>query len=126
MKAILPNGYDIETHHLHTLEDGTEIWSLKYKEFFTEENYKRGVEPTKKQFKNITQHWIFDDKKHTVSYDIQGPRNQILGTLAGEFLGVSSVGTMTFSDLLIAVFVGISSPNYTPPLVLTKPPHEKG
>lgn len=120
VKAILPNGYEIETHHIHTTEDGTEIWILKYKEFFTEENYKRGAEPTKKHLKNITHHWIFDDEKHTVSYDIQGPRNQILGILAGEFLCVSPVGTMTFSDLLITVSAGLLSSKQTTPPVRTK------
>ena len=126
VEAILPKGYEIETHHIHTTEDGTEIWSLKYKEYFTEEKYKRGAEPTKKQFKNITRHWIFDDEKHTVFYNIQGPRNQILGTLAGEFLGVSPLGTMTFSDLLLTVAASLSSPNYTLPLAITKPSKEKG
>ena len=84
------------------------------------------MEPTKKQFKNLTHNWIFDDEKHTVSYDIQGPRSKILGTLAGEFLGVSPVGTMTFSDLLITVSASLLSSNQTTTPVKTKPPKQKG
>ena len=103
IEAVMPNGYEIETHHLHTLEDGTEIWELKYKEFFTEEDYNRAAEPSKKAFKNVTHSYKFDDENHTFSYEVTGPRVQILSVLDGEFLGISPVGTMCFKDLLASV-----------------------
>ena len=121
----MPNGYEIETHHLKTLEDGTEIWVLRYKEFFTEEKYNRAVEPSKKAFKNLTHPHKFDDENHTFSYEVTGPRAQILSVLAGEFLGISPVGTMCFKDLLASVSAKLISNGKMTTLLGTKPPKEK-
>lgn len=103
IEGIIPDGYEIKTRHLHTLEDGTEIWVLKYKEFYTEEDYKRCEDLTKKMLSKKLKQYKFDDTNHTFSYELQGPRGQILSVLAGEFLSVSSFGTTTFKDLM-AIF----------------------
>ncbi len=116
----MPNGYKIETHHLQTIADGTEIWELKYKEFFTEEDYNRIKEQSKKIAEDLTHHYEFDDENHTFYYKIIGPRIQILSTLAGEFMGVSPLGTMTLKDLLVTVSAALLSSGQMTTLIGTK------
>ena len=120
IEAVMPNGYEIETHYLHTDEDGTEIWELKYKEFFTEENYNKVEEQTKKSLEAVTHHYKFDDEKHTFYYEITGPRIHILSTLAGEFMGVSPLGTMTLKDLLVTVSAALLSSGQMTTMIGTK------
>ncbi len=120
IEAVMPNGYDIETHYLKTNADGTEIWELKYKEFFTEEDYNRVKEQSKKIAEGLTHHYEFDDENHTFYYEITGPRIHILSTLAGEFMGISPIGTMTLKDLLVTVSAALLSSGQMTTMIGTK------
>lgn len=96
----MPIGYDIKAYLSHLLEDDTEQWILEYKEFHTEEDYKLAKPDSVELFEKIGFDVTWDDEEKSASWKLQGPKYQIVNMLAGEFLGISSLGEMPLKDLL--------------------------
>ena len=96
----MPIGYDIKAYQSFFEEDGSAQWILEYKEFHTEEDYKLAKPDSEKMFKKIGFEVSWDDEEKSVFWKLQGPKYQIVNMLAGEFLGISSLGEMPLKDLL--------------------------
>ena len=107
-ELVMPIGYEIDARQFHVIEDGTPIWVLKYKEYHTKENYKRANEDSVKLFDNLGIRVEFNDQECSLSYSLQGPKYQITNALAGEFLGISSLGEMPLKDVLGTVMFALA------------------
>jgi len=101
---VMPLKYEINAGLHHTLDDGTPIWIMDYKEYHEEENYFKAKPTSVDAFKQIGFDLKWDDEKHMAYYKVQGPQDQITAILAAEFLARSIIGTMCFNDL-IAMFI---------------------
>ena len=100
VEAVMPIGYNIKVRQSHFLEDGTPIWILDYTEYHTEEGYKKSYSDSKEIFQKAEFPMKFNDDDKSASYEMQGPKYQIVNVLAGEFLAISSIGEMALKDLL--------------------------
>ena len=104
----MPIGYDINVRQSHFLEDGTPIWVLNYKEYHTEKGYNESKPDSEEVFQKMEVSMKFNDEEKSVSWDIQGPRYQIVNTLAGEFLAISSLGEMPIKDILATLMMALA------------------
>jgi len=105
IETRMPIKYDI------TLEEvGNGIWKLNYAEEHTEKDWNdtkllnNELFPKVSMFKDLK----LDDSERKLSYSIQGPQDNIFNIIAGEFLMMTSLGQMTFKDLLGTVAVALA------------------
>lgn len=115
----MPIGYEIKAYQSHFLEDKTEQWILEYKEFHTEEDYKLAKPDSEEIFKKLDFNVTWNDEEKSVSWKLQGPKYQIVNMLAGEFLGISSLGEMPLKDLLGTLMNALAQAGVKGPKTMT-------
>ena len=108
----MPIGYEIKAYQSHLLEDESAQWILEYKEFHTEEDYKLAKPDSEEIFKKMGFNVIWDDEEKSVSWKLQGPKYMIVNMLAGEFLGISSLGEMPLKDLLGTLMTALAQSGF--------------
>jgi len=99
-KIMMPIRYEINAGQCHITDDGTPIWIIDYKEYFTEEIYFKAKPDSVKTYNQIGFNLKWDDETFMASFKAQGPQDQITAILASEFLGRSIIGTLCFNDLI--------------------------
>ena len=111
----MPIRYEIDARQSHFLDDGTPIWILNYKEYHSEKDYKRAKADSIKVFEQLGVKFEFNDDEWSWAFNIQGPKYRITNTLAGEFLGISSLGEMPLKDLLGTVMFALAQAGFKVP-----------
>ena len=114
-ELVMPIGYEIDARQSHFLDDGTPIWILDYKEYHSEKNYKRAKADSIKVFEKLGVKCEFNDEEKSWFYNIQGPKYRITNTLAGEFLGISSLGEMPLKDLMGTLMFALAQSGFKVP-----------
>ena len=111
----MPIRYEIDARQSHFLEDGTPIWILNYKEYHSEKDYKMAKADSIKVFEKLGLKLEFNDEERSWAYNIQGPKYRITNTLAGEFLGISSLGEMPLKDLMGTLMFALAQAGFKVP-----------
>ena len=112
----MPIRYEIDARQSHFLDDGTPIWVLNYKEYHSEKDYERAKSDSVKVFEKLGVKCEFNDEEWSWAFNLQGPKYRILNSLAGQFLGISSLGEMPLKDVLGTVMFALAQAGYKPPL----------
>ena len=107
-ELVMPIRYEIDARQSHFLDDGTPIWVLNYKEYHSEKDYERAKSDSVKAFEKLGIKCEFNDEESSWAFNIQGPKYRIMNSLAGEFLGISSLGEMPLKDLLGTVMYALA------------------
>jgi len=105
VETRMPIKYDI------TLEEvGNGIWKLNYAEYHTEKDWNDTKLMNKELFPKFSmlKDLKLDDSERKLSYSLQGTQDNIFNIIAGEFLMMTSLGQMTFKDLLGTVAVALA------------------
>ena len=104
----MPFRYEINVGRIHTLDDGTDIWKIDYKEYHDKETYFKVKPGSDETFTKLGFKLKWGDEDFSASYTIQGPEEQITTMLAAEFLGRSPLGTKCFNDLMASMVEKLS------------------
>lgn len=114
-ELVMPIRYEIDARQSHFLDDGTPIWILDYKEYHSENDYERAKADSVKVFEKLGVKCEFNDEERSWAYNIQGPKYRITNTLAGEFLGISSLGEMPLKDLMGTLMYALAQAGFKAP-----------
>jgi len=96
----VPIRYEITVGYSH-MHDDTEIWTLDYAEYHSEEDWE-AIKKNMSELLDKMRGFIdikTDNEKRKTYYSVQGPKDQILNALAAEFLSVSPLGDISLKKL---------------------------
>jgi len=105
VKVRMPRKYEI------TAEETSEgIWKLDYAEYHTEQDWEESKTLSREIFPRMSgiAEMKLDDSERKLYYTIQGPKPQVFTILAGEFLGMTPLGQMSFNDLIGTITVALA------------------
>lgn len=93
-----PIGFEIRAREV---EDG--LWQLDFKEFYPKGRLKETLERTREVIERLG--YEVKIEENSLSYTAKEPKTVVFDMLAGEFLGMSNLGSKTLGDLFASIAI---------------------